>query len=343
MDLLIAVLLLISLCITYHIKKRQQNGKIKLFAFDVQNTLALRGVLALLIAFHHLSKEVDSLHLPVVQEFVELGAVIVGIFFFLTGYGPMVSYMKKGESYLSNFLSHRFLKLLPAFLIATIGYLVFLSIVHHNNAFAMFLDMRMGRTPLPNSWFIYTIIFYYLAFYFMALLFPKKSHMIIAMWGISIAYEIILRMLGWGNYWFMTIYALNIGQCYAYFENRIKMKLEHSSCLLLGSIWALFALFMIVWLINHIVEITTLNKLYYCFTSVFIVYAIYIMGAIPSKILRITGTISYEFYLVHGIFVKQLNFMQTHWLLYFIAVYFASYLFAWLLHDICERMSIKKH
>ena len=338
MNLLIAILFLILLFITIEIKKRQQYGETKFCAFDVQNTLAIRGVLALSIALHHFSQEIDSLQLPIVSEFVPLGAVIVGVFFFLTGYGLMVSYMKKGESYLSNFLSHRFLKLLPAFLIATFGYLVFLSLFYHYNAFALFLDMKNGKTPLPSSWFIFTIILYYIAFYIMASLFPKKTHMIIAMWVISILYEITIRMLGWGNYWFISIYALNIGQCYAYYEDIIKTKLEHSPNFLLGSIWGLFALFIIVWLVNQFVEIKTFYKIYYCFTAIFIVFAIYVWGAIPSKILRLTGTISYEFYLVQGIFVNQLNFMRDHWVIYLIMVYFSSYITAWLLHYLCLQI-----
>lgn len=341
MNLLITILFLILIFIIFEVKKRQP-AEIKFHAFDVQNTLAIRGSLALLIAFHHFSQEVDFLQLPIVGEFVPLGAVIVGVFFFLTGYGLMVSYMKKGESYLSNFLSHRFLKLLPAFLIATIGYLVFLSLFYHYYAFALFIDMKNGKTPLPSSWFIYTIIFYYIAFYFMAYLFPKKTHMIISMWVISILYEIAIRMFGWGNYWFISIYALNIGQCYAYYEDIIKTKLEHSPNLLLGSISGLFALFIIVWLVNQFVEIKTFYKIYYCFTAIFIVYAIYVWGAFPSKLLRATGTISYEFYLVQGIFVNQFSFMRDHWVVYLILIYLFSYITAWLLHYLCLNILRKR-
>ncbi|MBQ6064334.1 MAG: acyltransferase [Prevotella sp.] len=339
MILLIIFLFLLLLYITNDIWKKRQNRVIELHDFNVQNTLAIRGLLALLIALHHFSQAVDHLNLPIIREFVPLGAVIVGVFFFLTGYGLMISYMKKGNNYLSNFLSHRFLKLLPAFIITNIAYLCILSLISHTNAFSNIMRLKDGITPLPGSWFIYSIIYFYLAFYVTACLFSNKKHMIISLWGASFLYVIIVRLLGWGNYWFMSIYALNIGQCYAYNEKRIKSIIKTSPIIIHYSIWSLFALYVFVWITNQFVEITTFNRLYYCFTSIFVVYAIYFLGAIPSKLLRLVGEVSYEFYLVHGIFIHLLGFMKEHWILYLCTIYLSSFITAWLLHKLCKLIS----
>jgi peptidoglycan/LPS O-acetylase OafA/YrhL len=250
----------------------------------------------------------------------------------------MISFIKKGNGYITNFLSHRFIRLLPAFFIANIGYLCLLSLIDNTNAFISILEMRDGITPLPSSWFIYTIIYFYLAFYLIARLFQKKTHMLIALWGLSFVYVIIVRLLGWGNYWFMSVYALNIGQCYAFFEDKIKSKLIESSRLIITSIWSLFILFLIVWTINQFVEITTFNRLYYCFTAIFIVYSIYVLGEIPSKTLRFIGKISYEFYLVQGIFIQLLEFLKDQWIIYFCIVYLSSIVTAWILHNICVHI-----
>ena len=71
---------------------------------------------------HHLSFQYkDSFFF---SQFSILGTITVALFFFLSGYGLMKQAMKY-DNYYTNFLSKRFSKLLPPFLIATICYICY--------------------------------------------------------------------------------------------------------------------------------------------------------------------------------------------------------------------------
>ena len=77
-------------------------------------TLTLRGVLAMGNVIHHISLRVvdatpdDSW---LFSQFQFWGAPIVAAFFFLSGYGLMVSLIAKGNRYVDGFLKKRLLKI----------------------------------------------------------------------------------------------------------------------------------------------------------------------------------------------------------------------------------------
>lgn len=86
------------------------HNHIGLYCFDVRRTNSLRGVLAILIILHHLSSKIDILFL---KWFHDFGAPIVSMFFFVSGYGLIKSYLKKGTAYIDGFLAKRLGKILP--------------------------------------------------------------------------------------------------------------------------------------------------------------------------------------------------------------------------------------
>ena len=80
---------------------------VSLTPFTMEATLPLRGVLAIGIVIHHISlRVVDAIpgDMWIFPQFQFWGAPIVAVFFFLSGYGLMVSLITKGENYLDGFL-----------------------------------------------------------------------------------------------------------------------------------------------------------------------------------------------------------------------------------------------
>ena len=98
--------------------------KVRIYDFSLENTLPLRGVLALLIALHHVSQRIVST--PILSEFSKWGEYIVALFFFIMGYGLTISYEKKGTSYLDGFFKRRIIKLILPYIICIIGYTSYL-------------------------------------------------------------------------------------------------------------------------------------------------------------------------------------------------------------------------
>lgn len=88
-------------------------------------TLPLRGVLAMGIVIHHISlRVVDAIPggMWIFPQFQFWGAPIVAVFFFLSGYGLMVSLITKGENYLDGFLKKRLLKIVLPLVLCSLGF-----------------------------------------------------------------------------------------------------------------------------------------------------------------------------------------------------------------------------
>lgn len=146
--------------------KTMQEKTFSLYTFDKERTLSLRAILALLIILHHLA-QVDFTN-PLTNPFTQWGLIVAGMFFFITGYGLMISYQRKGESYLQGFIKHRLLKILSPCLFATFARLSIQTCITQENAYLQFFSLSNGKTPLPNSWFVYVILLFYLLFFFSA-------------------------------------------------------------------------------------------------------------------------------------------------------------------------------
>lgn len=82
-----------------------------------ESNQCFRGILALLIVFHHLCKRYVFL---MSSEGNAYGITVVGLFFFFSGYGLVKQYVLKGESYCNGFVLKRAKKLLPSFFIIAI-------------------------------------------------------------------------------------------------------------------------------------------------------------------------------------------------------------------------------
>lgn len=340
MILLYSVLLILTICISTKLLQQSSKNGLSLFNFDVQHTLPLRGLLAFLIITHHLAQVVWVQEIPVIREFMSWGGVVVGQFFFITGYGLMASYLKKGDNYLKGFLWRRLAKLLPPILIATFCYLALVSLLTQSNAFHTITNLRYGTAPLPTSWFVYAIIFFYFVFYLSARLFQRKGLIIISLWIISSLYIGLLYYLHWEDCWYKSIYALNIGFTYAYYEDDIKVFIRRHPLAIAGCTIGLFTTLVLMWFFNSYIFVTNFplwKSIVYYATPLFTIGATYLFGAIPSPLLKFLGKISYEVYLTQGAFVTLFSSMRDNWILYFISVYCFSIFFAWLLHKLCSK------
>jgi peptidoglycan/LPS O-acetylase OafA/YrhL len=112
MELIIALTAIFSIGLIYKIVIGNQLK----YQFDLNHTIGLRGILAILIMFHHCSTKVN---LPWMHYFENIGPLVVSVFFFISGYGVCKSYLKKGDAYLNGFLHKRLSKVLPLYLIGS--------------------------------------------------------------------------------------------------------------------------------------------------------------------------------------------------------------------------------
>ena len=297
--------------------------------FDKQRTLPLRGIAAIMIVLYHVAHNVPEV--PVLNQAMTFGDMGVCLFFFLSGYGLMVSYQKNGDNYLRGFLGHRFGKLLPPFLIAAIGYEIYQSTHAGHSTIASLTAIAHGGTVLPDSWFVITILVYYLLFYACARMLRTPRAIVLGLWLASAAYIAALYGLGWGSYWYKTVCAFNIGTTYALLEGKVKEYIVSNPSALT---WASIAIAAAIVTLGM-----TLVKLpIFYLLPLLVVAAVYAMGMWRSKVLTFLGAISYEIYIMQCIWRHTLYpTANIHWSVYLIATLAITILTAWLLHLVCKK------
>lgn len=134
-----------------------------------------RGIAALMVYIGHSINGYQE-HLcsdcslePVMEKFYFLGAYGVEVFFFLSGY---VIFSASLKSNTSNFVSHRFWRIYPVFLLFTVIFFVLNHFIQkapeQDNIWYLlsnivFLDLFLGTPPLsPIAWSITYEVWYYI-------------------------------------------------------------------------------------------------------------------------------------------------------------------------------------
>lgn len=99
----------------------------ELFIFDKSKTVLLKAILPMLILLHHLSAVTAWACL---KPFGVVGIAVVSLFFFISGYGLLASFQKKGILYLESFFRKRMLPVISTYIGALVLYLLFRTIVY---------------------------------------------------------------------------------------------------------------------------------------------------------------------------------------------------------------------
>lgn len=140
----------------------KQHGRLKLVrTFDITCVNCCQILLAISIVLAHLSQYLKIVWL---RPFTTCGGWAVPIFFFVSGYGLYLSLIHK-TGYLSGFLHKRLGKILPPFIIASILYLMLYYTNGENLYGEFFLWKELSLFSLPYSWFVLSIIIFYLLFF----------------------------------------------------------------------------------------------------------------------------------------------------------------------------------
>lgn len=311
----------------------------------MEATLPLRGVLAIGIVIHHISQRVvDATHgdMWIFSQFQFWGAPIVAVFFFLSGYGLMVSLITKGENYLDGFLKKRLLKIvLP---------LVLCSLVFEATSITLWggeeiVDFHKDWPFLPNCWFCVTIIIYYLAFYIAALLLKSSPIKIVyAMWFFSFVYVFLFRVMDFCNWWYQMVLSVNIGMTLAYYETAIRKvlyKYKRAVVLLL----LLLTFMSACWASHYKADIFPFGMIALSLVVGLLTYISLRFQPIKSnRMLAFFGKHSFEIYLIHGAVINVLfgmayTYIPRWWPVLTILTFLVTFFFAWILRKVMRGIN----
>ena len=296
--------------------------------FSKDKTVPLKAAMALLIVADHLTFQVN---LAWLRPFRELGAPIVSVFFFISGYGLMKSVQAKGICYLDGFWKKRIWSVILPSLIA-LAFYYFLTWQPRDYLNDIKLLFTKGCPLLPLSWFVEVIVLEYIGFWAAFKFLPTKGKLP-AIWLWSAFLIFISIKLGYARCWWVCTLAFPTGSTYARCEHELTMKAGIFGV----AISALLALILFL-TGNEFCYIAA-----YIFIPVFVALAASLLPVerLNCKVVGFLSLISYEIYLCQGIAMECLHghfICISNSYLYIAAVYALTILLAWFTHRLANKL-----
>lgn len=317
-------------------------GKYNESYMTLEQTKILRGIFAMVILFDHIAQHTSDGIL--FKFFMYMGYLSVGIFFFLSGYGLTVSYIHKGEIYLSTFFKKRINKLIIPYFVVTVIYIIGRNAIYDNITIEYLMGiMKQGSLIVSYSWYVVSLFYYYLMFYFACKIAKKKYLLIVIIMLISmIIYVMSCQRLGWGEWWYNSCLCLLIGILWAIYETAIDKWIRDRW---LVKTTVVFLMFLLLFL-TSLGKILPLYVPKYCvelLCSVCFVYMILMIiqkCKLESYLFTFLGDISYEIYMLQGLMIMFFSdYKKIRMDVVFAGVVIAStFICAYLLHILNEKI-----
>lgn len=308
-----------------------------MMSFDKDKLILVKALMALLIVADHLNFFLDVAWLKPARE---LGAPIVSIFFFISGFGLVRSYQSKGAAYLKSFLRKKFLRIVLPAVLALICYYGLVWNPGRNYLEEWKNLVLLGTPVLPFSWFAEAIVFFYLIYY-CSFRFLKGKWKGAGLLAGTLVWMAVTILAGYDWCWWICSLSFPSGAFFAYKEKEIYAFCEAKPY----RYYALLGGLAIVFLALYLPRNPYLWTL--CYILIPMIVALLVarlpIGRLHGPVIMFISGISYEIYLCHGIpmelFTERLPIQST--LLFIAAVYAATILLAFVVHWLSTLISSK--
>lgn len=304
---------------------------------SLSQTKALQGFFAICIMLHHAAQKTCApwLHPMYIVHgldvFVPIGYFFVGIFLFCSGYGLYKSYKAK-QNYLDGFLKRRILPVILSFYSTGLIFLIVRLLMGEKMDVPQLIFYITGlQLSNPNTWFVIALPIFYLGFYLAFRYIRNEKVALFVTCMVVFVYTLIGTMVDhndwWmrGEWWYNSVHFFSIGLLFARHEDAIisKIKKRYVLYVVLAfvSIFVFYKLSVDALAIfsyygeNFNADYKVLRR-WVCLLSqmvascafVFFVFMLGLKIQIGNKVLNFMGTITLEFYLIHGLFVELFGY-----------------------------------
>lgn len=301
---------------------------------NLSQTKYFQGFIAICIMLHHIGQEMCGpwQSYPLyhgLDFFVPLGFMFVAVFMFFSGYGLYLSYETKPGYVTLKFLKRKSVPLLIGFFVSGWAFMLARWILGETYDAGKLIGGLIGYLqPNPYCWFALVMPMLYLLFY---LVFKFCRHcQILIVIVITFIYQAFGMYIGHNSYlfggewWYNSVQLFWVGllvakyrkQLYAWAKKLYWVKL--AICILgLGASWELA-----VWTkntisyyaggpITHIMKCSWICLGAEMLTSTIFVFTILLLGMkikIGNRVMGFFGTITFEYYIVHGLVVELFSY-----------------------------------
>lgn len=301
-----------------------------------EQTKYLQGFLAICIMLHHIGQEMCASWqnyklYPGLEFFIPLGYVFVGIFMFCSGYGLMVSYERKPDYLSKGFFRKRALPLIIGYYVSAWIFFAARLIMGQKidgwNTFCYLIGIKLSN---PYAWFALAMPLFYLFFY-LSFKFSKKPVLTTTICVFAYTFlgtcinhnDYLMTGQWWYNcahmFWIGLLVAKYKRQLVAWAKNKYILKLIICILLLQGS-W---------YLTNYLQEvffyygqnarlpmyltilyrwICLFGDMLYTILFTFFILLLGMKIRIGNKLLGFMGTITFEFYIIHGLVIELFSY-----------------------------------
>ena len=275
-----------------------------------KSTKSLKGLLALLIIFHHVSQKITTGEN--FSNFEYMGRYIVALFFFLSGYGLYFEY-SNNENYMENFLRKRLVRIFIPFFVFIVIYVFYRATLGEVVNVDFFLSFWRDHSNIVyNGWFVNSIIVLYVIFYVSFKMKDSKSSFYMLTF-LTLVYIFLKAYQNHGDWEYVSIMAFLLGIFWMKNRTSIDKYIEENYFVFLVSFSILMYVFRHYEAIMKNIGIT--NKYVYygivgnlC-TMIFVVYFLLLTNKLnfSNKYLDFLGNISFELYMIHGLIMHCLG------------------------------------
>lgn len=310
------------------------HGKYNDEFLSLEQSKMLQGFLAICIMLHHIAQKTcapwmypPSRIVHGLDIFVPSGYLLVSVFLFFNGYGVYKSFHAK-ENYLKGYVKRRILPVVLALYTTTfIFFIARLLVGEKMDANQVLLYLTSIDLCNPNTWYVIVLPFLYLFFYISFKIFKKDGLAVLS----TTAFVVLYLLLGtsidhndfWirGEWWYNCVFLFPIGIIFAKFENKIIPHLKkYYWVYLIAALAAYYPLYRYSDFICNIFgyygenwgapdtilrrRISLLSQIVLTSEFVFCVLLLNMKLKIGNKFLKFMGSITLEFYLIHGLYVE---------------------------------------
>jgi membrane-bound acyltransferase YfiQ involved in biofilm formation len=307
-------------------------GQFRQDALGLHQAKCIQGACAVMIIFHHSSQEFINNQTGTAGAlglFYNAGVLLVGVFFFFSGYGLVKSMLTKLD-YLKGFLRRRLPSVLIPFWVCTAVFLLAYSAAGVPQSMLDILLCFCG-VYLANShmWYIIELVLLYVLFWAVFRRMQSRRTALLTVTLVTAAFTLAGPCFGhgwhWfqGEWWYNTTMLFAIGMTVAMYEKEISAFLQKHFGVCIAVLTAAFLILyrFTSYALANWSYWSTLPAAYACLALqlpmvvCFILWMVTLLQKVKFEncVLRFLGSIGLEIYLLHNLFLMGLHDPAIVW------------------------------
>lgn len=281
-------------------------------ALSLSQSKALQGFCSVCVMLHHIGQKTCAPWLPSevitpgLECFVSIGYLLVSVFLFFSGFGLYKSYQDKPD-YLQGYFGRRCFHPILVLLLTTLAMVAVRSRLGEKVSFSGPFHLTGPVMLNGYSWFVYTLLIFYVLFYLAFKYFKsKKSATLCVLIGVFL-YIFFCDWWMYGTWWYNSSLSFAVGILFARYETRLIQNMRKYYMLYLPAASACTCVFFAL---GYHTQNAFVQMSASC-TFVILLLLLNMKLKIGNKLLTILGNITLEFYLLHGIFLQIFGYNET--------------------------------